>query len=61
MTLLLLLTGCQILSRLTGDPSKAAGDAMALLQKGDLAGAAAAYDKAVERYPSDVDIVSGAA
>lgn len=59
--LLLLLTGCQILSRLTGDPAQAAADAQALLVKGDLAGATAAYDKALARYPTDVDVVSGAA
>jgi tetratricopeptide (TPR) repeat protein len=60
-TLILLLGGCQIVTGLLNDPSKQVGEAEAALKAGDLAGAAAKYDEAVKKAPTNVDAASGAA
>ncbi len=58
---LLFVVGCSMLSSLTGDPSKQVAEAEAKLKAGDLAGAAAIYDAALQKSPTNVDIASGAA
>lgn len=60
-TLILMLGGCQILSGLLNDPSKAVGEAEALLVSGDLAAASAKYEEAAKKAPTNVDAASGAA
>lgn len=59
--LLFLLTGCSILQGLLGDPAKQAAEAETKLKAGDLAGAAAVYEAALQKSPTDVALVSGAA
>ncbi|MBM4369317.1 MAG: tetratricopeptide repeat protein [Deltaproteobacteria bacterium] len=58
---LFFMAGCSILSSLTGDPSKQIADAEAKMKAGDLAGAAAIYDEALKKSPTNLDVASGAA
>lgn len=58
---LLFVAGCSMLSSLTGDPSKQVAEAEAKMKAGDLAGAAAIYDAALQKNPTNVDVASGAA
>lgn len=61
MTLLLLLSGCQLVQTLLGDPSQALASAEEKLRAGDLSGAGAAYQEGLTRFPGDPDLASGAA
>jgi tetratricopeptide (TPR) repeat protein len=58
---LLSVLGCSLLQGLSFDPAKEAAAAETLLKAGDLAGAAAVYDAAMQKAPTDVDVLSGAA
>jgi thioredoxin-like negative regulator of GroEL len=61
LLLVLSLGGCNIFQSLLNNPEAALADADGKLKAGDLAGAAAAYDEAVKKAPTNVDAASGAA
>jgi tetratricopeptide (TPR) repeat protein len=59
--LLLSLWGCSLIEGLLVDPAKQASEAEAKLKAGDLDGAAALYEAALQKSPTQVDLVCGAA
>lgn len=61
LLLLLSLGGCQIVQSVLNNPAKMVEEADAKLKAGDLAGAAAAYDAAAQKAPTDVGVATGAA
>ncbi len=58
---LISLLACAALQGLSFDPATETAAAEALLSSGNLAGAAAVYDAAMQKAPENVDVVSGAA
>lgn len=61
LLLLLTLGGCQMVQSLLDNTESALADADVKLKAGDLAGAAAAYEGAAAKAPTNVDAASGAA
>jgi tetratricopeptide (TPR) repeat protein len=64
MSVLLLslsLGGCQIVQGFLNNPSQAVEEGQSKLKAGDLAGAAASFEAAVQKAPTNVDAASGAA
>jgi hypothetical protein len=61
LILMLSLAGCDKVQALLNNPAKAVEEADAKLKSGDLTGAAAAYDAAVQKSPTNVDVANGAA
>jgi hypothetical protein len=61
LLLLWSLAGCQIIQSALNNPAKAIEEADGKLKAGDLAGAAAKYDEAVQKAPTNLDAASGAA
>ena len=61
LILMLSLAGCDKVQALLNNPAKAVEAADAKLKSGDLAGAAEAYDAAVKKSPTNVDVANGAA
>lgn len=60
-TFILLLGGCQIVTGLLNDPSKAVAEGEAQLKAGDLAAATATWDGAAQKAPTNADAASAAA
>jgi tetratricopeptide (TPR) repeat protein len=58
---MLSLGGCQIIQSVLNNPAKDIEEAEAKLKAGDLAAAAAKYDEAVKKAPTNVDAALGAA
>ncbi len=59
--LLMSLWGCAVVQGFLADPAKQAAEAETKLKAGDLDGAAAVYDAALQKAPGNLDLVSGAA
>jgi hypothetical protein len=60
LLILLSLGGCQLVQQVLNNPSAMVEEADAKLKAGDLAGAAAAYEAAVAKAPTDVGVATGA-
>lgn len=61
LLVLLSLGGCEIAQSVLNNPAKMVEEADAKLKAGDLAGAAAAYDAAAQKAPTDAGAATGSA